>query len=137
MAVRGGAVIRRRMKIIQRNVRDAVSKQMDDIADDLLLRSNLLCKIDEGDLIGSSGIAHRNSRDTFIRVVYYDTPYAERQHECTEMGNGPKTALRPASPLGDGKPGRKWLSRPYKRHESRYIKEIGKAVQTALRESVR
>jgi hypothetical protein len=137
MGAAGHKLIRRRVKLIQRNIRHGVSKAMDDIADDLLLRSQLLCKIDEGDLVGSAGIANRNSKDTFLRVVYYDTPYAERQHECTEMGNGPKTKARPASPLGDGKPGRKWLERPYKKHEKRYVKEVGKAIKEALRLTLR
>jgi hypothetical protein len=137
MPAAGARTIKRRVKVIQRNIRDAVSKAMDDIADDLLLRSNLLCKEDEGDLIESSGIAHRNSKETFLRVVYYDTPYAERQHECTEMGNGPKTRAKPASPLGDGKPGRKWLERPFKRHQKRYTREVGDAIKKALRQSVR
>jgi hypothetical protein len=125
------------MRAIQRNVREGVSKAMDDVADDLLLRSNLLVKIDEGDLLGSGQIAHRNSRTTFLRVVYYDTPYAVRQHECTEMGNGPKTAARPSSPLGDGKPGRHWLSRPFDNNARRYTREIGQAVAKAIRQSVR
>ena len=110
---------------------------MDRAADDLLLRSQLLCKIDEGDLLESGAVAYRNRKDTYLRVVYYDTPYAVRQHECTEMGNGPKTAARPSSPLGDGKPGRKWLSRPFNKHRKRYIEEVGEAMGDAIRQTLR
>jgi hypothetical protein len=136
-AVQGADVIRRRMRQIQRNVRDATSQEMDTIAEDLLLRSQLLCKEDEGDLIASGAIAFRNRKDTYVRVVYYDTPYAVRQHECTEMGLGPKTKAKPSSPLGDGKPGRKWLSRPFVRHRKRYIAEVGDAISDAIRGSLR
>ena len=125
------------MRLIQRNVNDATSDAMDEAADDLLLRSQLLCKIDEGDLLASGTVAYRNRKDTYLRIVYYDTPYAVRQHECTEMGLGPKTKAKPSSPLGDGKPGRKWLTRPFRRHRKRYIEEIGDAISDAIRGTLR
>lgn len=139
--VTGGDAIRRRMRVIRRNVRAAVAQAMDDAADDLLVRAVKLAPQLEDDLIESGDVLQTNRRDTFKRVVLFSRPYAAYQHEGINRSTGaplkpgPRTRQKPST--ADGTPGPKYLERPYMRHRRRYVTDVGDAVKDAIRRSVR
>ena len=133
MPVRGGDVIRRRLRLIRRNVKAEVARELDDVADDLLTRARGLAPQLEGDLIGSGIIKKRRAREAVSRTIFFDSPYAVVRHE--DFYNlGPVSSVK-ASP--DGPIGRKYLSRPFEANHPRYVKEIGRAVDRAIRQSLR
>lgn len=132
-AVKGADVIRRRLRLIRRNVKAEVAAQLDDSADDLLTRARGLAPQLEGDLIASGIIKKRRFREAVSRTIFFDSPYAVVRHE--DFYNlGPVSSVK-ASP--DGPVGRKYLSRPYEANHPRYVKEIGAAVNRAIRQSLR
>lgn len=133
MPVHGGAVIRRRMRKIVRNVRAEVIVALDEAAEDLLSRADQLAPQLSGEMIGSGDIAGYQSRHLISRTIFYASPYAVRRHE--DFYNlGPISSLK-RSP--DGEVGRKYLSRPFEAHNARYQREIGDAIGRAIRQSVR
>ena len=133
MAVEGGEVIKRRLKLIIRNVQREVSVALDAAADDLLSRSRQLAPQLSGDLIDAGKVRGRGARDVQTRVIFYDSPYAVVRHE--DFYNlGPISSLK-QSP--DGVIGRKYLETPFRRHNARYQKDLGFAINRAMRRSVR
>lgn len=132
-AVKGAAVIRRRMRLITRNVREEVAVGLDAAAEDLRRRAQGLAPQLEGDLIGSAKIRQKGRKDVVSRTIYFDSPYAVVRHE--DFYNlGPVSSVK-KSP--DGAIGRKYLSRPFEANQRRYTREIGESIDRALRQSVR
>jgi hypothetical protein len=131
--VLGADVVKRRMKLITRNVRREVGVRLDQSAKDLLLRARGLSPQLEGFLIGAGDILKRGNRNVVKRIVFFDSPYAVIRHEDV-YNLGPISSLK-KSP--DGPIGRKFLSRPFQAQGPRYIREIGEGVNLALRQSVR
>lgn len=127
--VRGRAVIKKRLGLIRRNVRDAVAAELDDIAEDLLNASRALAPQLTGQMILTSGIDSDDSDDSLRRSVFYVETYAPIQHEGF-FDPGPVTAQKPGA-------GRKYLQRPYNRMRPGIPKRLGRAVERALRNSLR
>lgn len=131
--VHGAAVIKRRLRLIARNVRDEVRTALDEAAEDLLFRARLLAPQLEGELIDSGKIARHRSRGVEARTISFGTPYAVVRHE--DFYNlGPISSVKSSA---DGPVGRKYLSRPFERHSPRYFEEIGDAVERGIRQSLR
>ena len=126
-------MIRKRLRLIVRNVRDEVAQQLDEAAEDLLLRARQLAPQLSGELIGSGDIARRQSRDIVSRTIFFDSPYAVRRHEDF-YSLGPISSIK-SSP--DGSIGRKFLQRPFEAHRDRYQRQIAHGLQRALRQSLR
>lgn len=133
MPVHGGAAIRRRMRLIRRNVKAEVVRELDDAADDLLLRARGLAPQLSGDLIASGIIKKRRAREAVSRTIFFDSPYAVVRHEDV-YNLGPISSVK-ASP--DGPIGRKYLSRPFEANRRRYEEGIRDAMRRAMRQSLR
>lgn len=131
----GAAVVRSRMRKIVRNVNAAVQQEMDDIADELLTASRDKAPQLTGEMIRSSKTDSRNARSEgrFTRRVRYTTVYAPIQHEKT-FRPGPVTAAKLGNRVGVGKG---FLSKPFKRAEPKIPRRISRAVNRAIRQSVR
>lgn len=133
MPVRGGDAIRRRLKTIRRNVRREVAFALDDASDDLLSRARQLSPQLTGFLIGSGIIAKRRAREVIGRTIFFDAPYAVVRHE--DVYNLGPISSQKSSP--DGPIGRKYLSRPFEKHNPRYQREIRDAIERGIRLSLR
>ena len=133
MPVFGLPLIKKRLRVITRNVRREVAQALDDASDDLLFRARGLAPQLDSDLIESGSILRRGNRSVVTRVVYFDSPYAVVRHE--DFYNlGPVSSLK-QSP--DGEIGRKYLSRPFEAQQPTYQRDIGAAVRRGLRSAVR
>ena len=125
------AAIKRRLGLIQRNVRDALNGAMDDAAEEVLSLSNDLAPQDSGDMIDpeNAGVDKETTRDTFRRSVFYLLAYAVWQHE--EFFNpGLTTAAKPRA-------GRKFLQRAFNERGSILITKIGREIERTLRITLR
>lgn len=91
------------------------SEGLKDAAEFLLDEANKLVPTDEGTLANSGNTVV----DSLQSAVYYDTPYAIRQHEDTTLThkNGRQS---------------KYLETPFKRYESKLQKIIAAAIQDKL-----
>jgi len=133
VATTGAKVIKRRMRLIVRNVRDEISEALDEAAEDLRGRSQGLAPQLEGDLIGSAEIKSHRKKNLESRKIFYDSPYAVVRHE--DFYNlGPVSSVK-KSP--DGPIGRKYLSRPFDRNKARYKDELANAMRRGIRQSMR
>lgn len=133
MAVTGGAVVRRRMRAMVKNVKAEVSEAMDNAAEDLLSRGRQLAPQLTGELIGSGGIRKRRATDIISREVFFAAPYAVVRHE--DFYNlGPISSVKRST---DGPVGRKYLSRPLEIHRARYHREVRDAMRRGIRLSLR
>lgn len=129
----GGTVIRRRLKLIRRNVLAEMARELDDAADDLLTRARTLAPQLTGALIASGKIKKRRARQAVSRTIWFDCPYAVVRHE--DVYNLGPISSRKSSP--EGPIGRKYLSRPFERHAPRYRDNLANAVNRAMRQSLR
>lgn len=129
MPVHGGPAIRRRMKRIRRNVNDAISDKMDEIADELLQESRDLAPQLTGKMIATAGTDKADARDSFKRTVFYTEPYAIYQHEG-HFNPGPITATKTGA-------GRKFLQRPFDAKKRDMILRISREIERAIRVTVR
>ncbi len=127
--VTGGAVIRKRLKIIQRNTRAAISSELDDTAKDLLAVPILLAPQLTGAPIKSGGIDSESGKDFTRRSVFYTEDYAVIQHEGF-FNPGPVTATKAGA-------GRKYLQRPFNAARREIPARIGRAVERSLRLTLR
>ena len=133
MPVHGRKQIAGRSKIVQRNVKAEVARALDDAADDLLSRAQGLAPQLEGDLIASGIIKKRRGKADVSRTIKFTEPYAVVRHE--DFYNlGPVSEVK-KSP--DGPIGRKYLTRPFRKNQRRYQKEIGEAIDRAIRQNLR
>ena len=139
-AVEGRKELKRNLAIMRRNIESAAQKQMDFIAEDALARSNAIAPQLSGLLISKSGIRKFDGK-TFVRSVFYDTPYAVVQHEGihpktgAELRPGPVTRAKPGS--SDGPAGKKYLERVFNNHLARWQKEMARTLFSAIKRSVR
>jgi hypothetical protein len=131
--VTGGAAIKRRLRVISRNVHAEMGVRLDQAAKDLLSRARGLAPQLSGELIGDGDILRRGNKTVHRRVVFFDSPYAVVRHEDV-YNLGPISSIK-SSP--DGAIGRKFLSRPFERQSKNYEKSIAAGVRLALRQSVR
>jgi hypothetical protein len=106
-------------------------QQLDDNADDLLVRSDALSPQLTGDHIETGTVTKLGK---FVRVVSYDMDYSVWIHEA-RYKLGPISSRKPGT--SDGRVGRKFLQRPFDLHKERYQHLIGKAAGKAVRESLR
>lgn len=129
MALTGKEVVQRRLKLIERNVREAVSESMDELAADILSLSRDFAPQLSGEMIRTAGTDKDDSRNLFRRSVFYTVPYAVWQHE--EVFN--------AGPITAGKPnaGRKFLKRAFDQLVERGIRKVGKEIERSLRITLR
>jgi hypothetical protein len=131
--VKGGAAVKRRLRIISRNVHREVGVRLDHNAEDLLSRARGLAPQLEGHLIDAGDILRRGNQYLHKRVIFFDSPYAVVRHEDV-YNLGPISSMK-SSP--DGPIGRKFLSRPFEAQAQKYQKQIAEGVRLALRQSVR
>jgi len=117
-------------------VSEAIEQAMDDAANDLLDRSVALAPQLSGDLVNDALVRKFDTRNRFARAVEFGPPgspstaYAKVRHE--DFYNlGPISSIKPGS--DDGAVGRKFLERPFNLHARRYIDDVGRAVESALR----
>ena len=129
MALLGKEVVQRRLRIIQRNVNDAIAEAMDDFATDIHVLSNDLAPQLSGEMIRQSGTDSDDSGNRFRRSVFYSLGYAVWQHE--EVFNpGPITVTKPGA-------GRKFLQRAFDRNVQKGIRNVGRAIGRSLRITLR
>jgi hypothetical protein len=128
--------VARNLRRIRQEVKEAISQAMDDVANDLLDRSIALAPQLSGDLVNDARVVSLDTGNTFSRAVEYGPPgspstaYAKVRHEDV-YNLGPISSIKPGSE--DGPVGRKFLERPFNRHAKRYIEEVGREVERALR----
>lgn len=132
-AVRGADVIKRRFRIISRNVHREAAVRLTQNARDLLSRARGLAPQLESDLIESGDIQRRASQGLHRRWVFFDSPYAVVRHE--DFYNLGPTSSAKRSP--DGPIGRKFLSRPLEAQADNYVDNLDEGVNLAIRQSVR
>lgn len=134
---RGGGVadIRRRMDVIRRNVRDALEAEVKVQADATLALSRNLAPQLTGYMIASSTVTNetRASADLIAARITYPAPYALYQHEGT-YNPGPVTAAKLGPTRGIG---RKFLQKALDQRREEIIVRCGRAVERALRISLR
>lgn len=143
MAVKGGKIIQDRLKKIQKNLRTAVSQQMDKNAEDLLSRSGALVPQLTGELRSDAKITKKDpgkAGGVFSRTISYGntkpaSDYTLFIHEDTNYRLGPVSRAKPGT--ADGPVGRKFLSRPFDAHRREYLKEIGRITELSIQRSVR
>ncbi|HVM54364.1 MAG TPA: hypothetical protein VM262_14315 [Acidimicrobiales bacterium] len=70
---------------VARKVREATAKGLAEAAEYVLEQANRTVPIEEGTLMRSGGVALDGAN--MRAVVFYDTPYAVRQHEDTRLGH--------------------------------------------------
>ena len=129
MVLLGKEIVKRRLRIIQRNVNEAVEQSMDDLATDIHSLSNDLAPQLTGEMIRQSGTDSDDSGTRFRRSVFYSLAYAIWQHE--EVFNpGPITAGKPGA-------GRKFLQRAFDRNVQKGIQDVGRAIGRSLRITLR
>ncbi len=127
----GADALRKRLKVLDRNVFDALSDEMDDIANDLLRKSNDMAPQLTGKMIATSDTDSANQRRAgkLSRSVFYTVEYAIYQHEGN-FNPGPVTAGKPGA-------GRKFLQRPFEQNKQAYTERIARSVQRTLRQTLR
>ena len=155
MPLLGRQIVRRRMNVIRRNVREAISVEMNDIGDEILSRSRDLAPQLTGAMQSSSLVLSRDDQTTFVRIIAWQLPrgatrpYQVYQHQGiggteTTIGRafipGPVTAGKRNAGLqylqraadeaaeGRGASGRFTVSIP---------RRLGRTIQRAIRLSLR
>ncbi len=123
--------MRQNLKRVLRDIDDAVEQALDDAADDLLDRATALSPQLTGAHI-HTGTVHNTGGHQ--RVVTFAMPYSVFLHEGTYK-LGPISSKKPSTP--DGDVGKKFLSRPFDAHKSRYIADIGRAIGDEINRSLR
>ncbi|WP_214480969.1 hypothetical protein [Bacillus sp. SM2101] len=109
------------------DVVDEVIVKTNEVAEDLLNASQNLTSIDEGDLTASGSVTPASRQgDKIVASVGYTEEYALKMHEdFYELGERSKQ-----KPSFDGmKVGRKYLERPLKKYNDRYMDHIGSAYE--------
>lgn len=103
-------------KHLPREVRDALSGALGDVASECLGQANETCPIETGTLI-RSGFAESDGMEA---QVAYDTPYAVVQHEDPDYHHDP---------------GRRdhWLSRTVEENRAAYVNYVAGALRRAAR----
>lgn len=134
----GAELIRQRLERIRETVsKRAVPGALDRAAADLLERSANLAPILTSALIRSGRVRRSRSARRVSRIVSYGTAYAPIVHEQMEpapgatLKPGPLTRAKPATT--DGRPGGRFLERPFRRHADRYRRFVEEAVATSIR----
>ena len=135
MAKKGGKknakAIAKRLKIIRRNVGDAVSQELFDAAVDLRNRADAISPQLTGKHISTGTVTQVTK---FFYIVSYNRPYSLWLHEG-RYRLGPISKNKPSTE--DGPVGRGYLRRPFERHQSEYIERVGEAAMKAVRQSLR
>ncbi len=127
--VKGGDAIRRRLRLISKNVVSFIGAEMDDIAQEILEESRRNAPQLTGRMIATAGWDKEDFADAFRRSVFYREDYAVFQHEGF-FNPGPITATKPNA-------GRKFLQRAYTARVRGLPARIGRAVERSLRVSLR
>ncbi len=129
----GLALVKKRMKVVGRNVHREIAKRLDQNAEDLLTRARGLAPQLTSELILSGDIIRRGTKTTAKRIIFFDSEYAVVRHEDV-YNLGPISSLK-RSP--DGRIGRKFLSRPHRAQFNAYKENIAKGIRLALSQSTR
>lgn len=127
--------LERRFKAMSRAAFDDVAQTMEDEAEIVLARSRDLAPQLTGDMIAHSDVLVRKnqSRGELRVTVEYDEPYALFQHEGY-YNPGPVTRAK----LGDQFAiGRKFLSRAFEERREHIVRNAGRALERALRTTLR
>ncbi len=134
MPAKGEKQIRKRLRIAARNAQAAMDQSIQDSAEDLLSRARVMAPQLSGDLILSGDIRKtRGAGGATGRIVFFDEPYAVIRHEDVyNLGPISRTKSSPDGPIG-----RKYLERPFRNHQARYVKDARDAVLASLRRTFR
>lgn len=134
--VTGTALIKKRLKLIDRNVAHATMQELDDIAEDLLNMSRDEAPRDTDKMIGTADTDSEDRRraGSFKRSVFYKMEYAIYQHELV-FRPGEKTQRY----LGGSSPGigRYFLSMPFLKIKPTVRPRLAKVIRKAIAQSVR
>lgn len=76
--------------LVQARIEGAVKRGLDDAADGILAEANRHAPIEEGDLSESG----KTSQSGTSAAISYDTPYAVKQHESTNLRHDPGRASK-------------------------------------------
>ena len=129
MPVKGASELRRTLKRLEREILAELREAFDDLAERTRTTAREFAPQLEGDLIESAGIEGRDRRDRIQRVVFFDTPYAARQHEDETLNPGPITALKPNA-------GPKYLRRAFVKETRDFVPDLRRRVAAATRRSI-
>lgn len=128
--LKGKAELKIRLRQIERAVQAAMEQKLDEQADDALEQSHALAPQLTAEMIDTSGVRKiRVGRDRFRRIIFYTVPYAPIQHEGF-FNPGPVTRSKPGA-------GRKFLLRAMAQNRARYVREMGRTIERAVRRVVR
>lgn len=135
MKVRGADEIRRRLALIRRNVFDDLSQTLDDLAMELLTRARNKAPVATGLLTAASRTDSHDMRlqGRMTRSVTFTVEYAQYQDKYPHWP-GPGTAAKLGSGFGVAQGFLRKTQRAFRPTAKR---EIKRAVQRAIRESVR
>lgn len=127
MPVTGVDVIKQNLARIQKAVSEALQEEITDIAEEILSDSRDICPQLTGALIASADIDEEDSLlfGVFKRSIFYDTPYAIKQHEG-DFNPGPITRQKPGA-------GRKYLQRAFDAKKRQAVARIGRRTEQTLR----
>ncbi len=102
-------------------------------AGDLKQRAQALTPEDTGALVRSARIDRvgRANEPGFVVSFGSEGPSAGYALEVHEGNQSPGPITRQKS-SDDGKAGRKYLERPYRRHKDRYVEEVAFGIKTAI-----
>ncbi len=129
MAITGAAGIRRRLRVIRRNVDRTIDEALDELAAEIHAKSNDFAPQLTGAMIRESGVDAEDRAGRFRRSVFYKLNYAVFQHEGN-FNPGPITASKSSA-------GRKFLSRAFQQKARRGIRDVGRKIERSLRFAVR
>lgn len=129
--VRGLNEFEQFLELVGPAINDALVEMIDDNAHDMLGRAQDLSPQLTGDHINSGTVS---APSKFVRVVTFSQPYSVRLHEG-RYRLGPISSSKPSTE--DGPVGRKYMQRPFDKHNKRWIREQGEAITGAIRRAVR
>lgn len=133
--VKGLAAVTRRLQRVERAAYDALVEGLRDEAEIVLARSRDLAPQLTGQMIRNSGVrvqAHRATQ-TIQVAVFYDEPYAVKQHEGY-FNPGPITSVKLGPSFAIG---RKFLTKAIDERRQQLVAQVGRRVERALRLTLR
>ena len=131
MAVTGISALRQRLARLRGGVGAGMRARADDLAIELLGRSQAVAPELTRRLVKSGRITKQDSAGRVVRVVSYNTPYAVKQHEHATPPGGPITRRKAATQ--DGPAGRKFLERPFNNMRRGIILALGAVPENIAR----
>ena len=135
ISIEGGDAIRRRMKLLTRNVREDVSQTLDDLADELLTDARNKAPVLTGLLTASSRTDSTDMRlqGRMVRKVRFFAPYAKYQDKYPHWP-GPGTAAKLGSGFGVAQG---FLTKTQRAFKPEVMRRLKASVERAIRQTLR